>query len=165
MIKCNKKINGDNKNVAPMEHTSLLTSRWISVRIASRADVMGGLEATSLENTWECVLTMFPRLTSHHVSCSRGWMGCLVILLRLAQWLFWLLGRAGRPPFPRILGRSRSVPRQLSMFSCQKHMTSRSCSQVLRRRHQAWSLAPWHPTLNELLPTFTPWSASPCWRQ
>jgi hypothetical protein len=28
----------------------------------------------------------------------------MVILLRLAQWLFWLLGRAGRPPFPQDIG-------------------------------------------------------------
>jgi hypothetical protein len=150
MIKCNKKINGDNKNVAPMEHISLLTSRWISVWIASRADVMGGLEATSLE------LVEYMGVCAHHVP-SFDISSCLL--------LPWLDGLHGDPPFPRILGRPRSVPRQLSVFWCQKHRTSRSCSQVLRRMRQAWSLASWHPTLNELLPTFTPWSASPCWRQ
>jgi hypothetical protein len=66
-----------------MEHISLLTLRRISVRIASRADVMGGLEATSLE------LVEYMGVCAHHVS-SFDISSCLL--------LPWLDGLHGDPP-------------------------------------------------------------------
>jgi hypothetical protein len=66
-----------------MEQISLLTSRRISMWIASRADVMGGLEATSLELV-ECMGLCAHQVPSFDIS------SCLL--------LPWSDGLHGDPP-------------------------------------------------------------------